>query len=348
MRVHDLALIGFGGVNQALAALIARSSHRFERLGFRPQVTAVVDQRYGTLVRPEGIDLHELLARPGTSGFAGMPGGSAVVRTEEVIRTGGAGVIVEATTTDAVDGEPAASHVRWALERGANVATTNKGPIAWHGAELRALAAERGAVLSYEGTVMSGTPLLGLARRELAGSEIHAFEGILNGTSNHVLQRMAHGASLDDAIAEAQRLGYAEADPTADLNGSDVQLKVAILASETLGGALLPSEVDVTGIGDLGPDEVARAALEGFRVKLVGSARRHPDGSIAGSVGVRRLAPEHPLAGVPGAENAVTLETDLLGALTVRGPGAGRVETAAALVSDLIRIDRAVSVRSRR
>lgn len=187
---------------------------------------------------------------------------------------------------------------------------------------------------------MSGTPVIRLAHKMLGGLELTAVQGILNGTSNYVLGRMEAGLRLDEAIAEAQDLGYAEADPTADIGGSDVRLKVAILANELLGASMNPpSDVETTGIQDIKSDDVAKALASGHRWKLIGEARREADGRVVATVKPIALQADHPLAGISGATNAVSFTTDLLGAVTVSGPGAGRVETAYALISDIMAVN---------
>ena len=216
-----------------------------------------------------------------------------------------------------------------------------------HGAELKALAQRNQAAFEYEGAVMSGTPVIRLAQQSLAGSELLGFEGILNGTSNFVLTRMEGGLGFAEAVAEAQALGYAEADPTADVEGFDptadvegfdVRLKVVILANELLGAQLTVSDVSCRGISGLTAADLEQARAEGARWKLIGSAQRLADGSLQASVEPRLLPLAHPLAGISGAINAVSFNTELLGAVTVSGPGAGRIETAFALLSDIIHI----------
>lgn len=348
MQRYDLALIGFGGVNRSLAELIhERGGDLASELGFELRVVAITDLRFGSLMQPAGIDLPAVLAMPAGASFAGMDGGDADPRNEHVIRTSTADIVIEATFTNPVDGEPALSHVRWALESGKHVATTNKGPVALAGAELLRFAAEQGLRFEHEGAVLSGTPILRLKESVLRGLRIDGVQGILNGTSNYVLGRMEAGLPLADAVAEAQQLGYAEADPTADLEGSDVQLKVVILANEALGADLTPADVERRGISSLTPHDIMSAAADGRRWKLIGSARREPDGTIVAGVAPVALPLEHPLAGISGPTNAVSFETDLLGTITMSGPGAGRIETAYALLSDIIAIDAQSSARVR-
>jgi len=340
---YKIALVGFGGVNRGLAQLIAeRNAEWRATLGFGLTIVGVTDLFLGSVVNRQGLDAAELVALPAEKGaLAKIAGGTAEAFNETVIKQSGADIIAEATFTNPVDGEPAATFCRWALESGIHVVTTNKGPIALHGAELKALARQRGVAFEYEGAVMSGTPVICLARQALAGSGIQGFEGILNGTSNYVLTRMKQGLSFADAVAEAQQLGYAEADPTADVEGHDVRLKVVILANELLDARLKVSDVTCSGISAISVADIAKAEATGQCWKLIGAARKAADGSVEASVEARLLPLAHPLAGISGAINAVSFNTELLGAVTVSGPGAGRVETAFALLSDIIALHNA-------
>ena len=337
MTTYDIALIGFGGVNRTLAELIATRGEALRSdLGFGLRVVAITDLRLGSLVQSEGIDLSMALNLGSGGETFAEHGGSADTHNEAVIRTCPADIICEATYTNPEDGEPAVSHVRWALEAGKSVCTTNKGPVALRGAELTSMAEQNGVHFEFEGAVMSGTPVIRLAKKMFAGLKLNGFEGILNGTSNYVLGRMEAGLDYDAAICEAQELGYAEANPAADVEGYDVQLKVLILANELLDAGIELKDVHRHGISTVTPEDIQNAARAGRRWKLVGSAQRNPDGTITAGVNPVELPLDHGLAGVSGATNAVAFDTDLLGQVTVSGPGAGRVETAYALLSDII------------
>ncbi|UVL01115.1 homoserine dehydrogenase [Pseudomonas sp. B21-048] len=340
MTEYKIALVGFGGVNRGLAQLIAdRNAEWKASLGFGIKIVGVTDIFLGSIVAKEGLDAKQLVALPIEKGaFAQLPGGTAEALNETVIKHSGADMMAEATFTNPVDGEPATTFCRWALESGIHVVTTNKGPIALHGAELKDLARRHGVAFEYEGSVMSGTPVIRLARQALAGAEVQGFEGILNGTSNYVLTRMKDGLTFNEAVAQAQQLGYAEADPTADVEGFDVRLKVVILANELLNARLNVSDVACSGISSIRPEDIAQASANGASWKLIGSASCEADGSVRASVEARLLPNSHPLAGICGATNAVSFNTALLGSVTVSGPGAGRIETAFALLSDIIAI----------
>lgn len=346
MKTYDLALIGFGGVNRTLAELIAtRGKELSSELGFGLRVVAITDLRLGSLVKADGIDLPLVLGLGQGETFADH-GGSEDTNNESVIRTCTADIVCEATFTNPEDGEPAVSHVRWALESGKSVCTTNKGPVALQGPELSALAEMNGVHFEFEGAVMSGTPVIRLARKMFAGLRISGFEGILNGTSNYVLGRMEAGMDLGDAIKEAQDLGYAEANPAADIEGYDVRLKVLVLANQLLGAGISLQDVSCEGISSVTRGAIEDAARQGLRWKLVGSARIMPGGSVIASVKPMALPLDHGLAGISGATNAISFTTDLLGPVTVSGPGAGRVETAYALLSDIIEMHAASKVAS--
>lgn len=323
---YRLALIGFGNVNRALAQIIADDgANMAERLGFELSIVAVSDLSLGSAQDPDGLDLEVLISLPAENGaLAFGSGGGAEADNEALSKGSVANIVAEATFTDAQTGEPASTHCRWALKSGKHVVTTNKGSAAFHGEDLRALAAEIGVCFGIEGTVMSGTPVLRMAENELKGCRIDGFKGILNGTANYILGRMEPGTPLDDAIAEAQSHGYAEADPTADIEGWDVLLMVVILAEAVLGVRLSPNQVRREGITRLSAEEVAGAPATGHRWKPIGEATVSEDGTVNASVVPQCLPSTHPLAGISGATNAVTLETNYLGQVTISGPGARR------------------------
>ncbi|MDR0488754.1 MAG: homoserine dehydrogenase [Propionibacteriaceae bacterium] len=339
-RNYNLALIGFGNVNRALTEVIHYDGAALaEKLGFTLTVTAITDLRFGAVVDGQGVDLGAALSLAPGQTFASLPGGMETCDNQAIICNGPADIVMEATFTNPEDGEPGLSHVRWALESGKSVCTTNKGPAAFAARELEELAAMNGVRFEFEGAVMSGTPVLRLASGPLKGVGITGFSGILNGTSNYVLTQMESGLSLEAAITEAQDLGYAEADPTADIGGSDVRLKVTVLAKELLGADLDAADVVTEGITGITPGMIAEATAKGAHWKLIGQAEMGADGKVNASVAPQMLDSTHPLAAISGATNAVMFETEFLGRVTISGPGAGRQETAFALLSDIVAID---------
>ena len=242
---------------------------------------------------------------------------------------------MEASFTDLQTGEPASTYIRLALAAGINAVTTNKGPIALNYHELEALAKQHQAHIGFEGVVMSGTPTLALGMNLLAAADIQKIQGILNGTTNFILSRMEAGGSYVEALAEAQALGYAEADPTGDVEGFDAAGKVVILSNLVMGADIRMADVARKGITQLTVEDIQTAKAEGKRWKLIGAIER--DGNqVEASVQPVALPVEHPLANVGGATNAVTYTTRLLGDVTLIGAGAGRMETGYALLNDLL------------
>ncbi len=338
---YNIALIGFGGVNRGLVEILEAQSEKLTKtLGFSLNIVAVSDLFQGSVYRPEGIDLTQLKNLPIEKGsLAAISGGSTEADNENIIKNSNADIIVEATITDAKTGEPASTHCAWALAAGKHVSTTNKGPVALAAKKLIALAEQHHVAFEYEGVVMSGTPVLRFAQSQLKGNKTASFQGILNGTANYVLEQMEQGSSLNAAITKAQDLGYAEANPAADIEGGDARLKVVILANSLFGCDIGVEDVGCAGITCLTPEIVEQAVKENCHWKLVGQARQDKNGKITACVAPQKLSGQHPLAGISGATNAVSFQTDLLGSVTISGPGAGRIETAYAVLSDIISID---------
>lgn len=223
------------------------------------------------------------------------------------------------------------------LRAGRPVVTANKALIGSYGPELRALAEQYGVPLRFEAAVAAGVPVVEPLAALAATDEVVRVGGVLNGTSNYVLWRAGTGeVSLDEAIREAQELGYAEADPTLDLDGSDAAAKLAILAQLAFGGSLRTSDVATTGVDVLDDRDIAAARAQGRVWRLVA------DVTAAGCATVepRCLPADHPLARVTGADNAVLVEARLAGTITLAGPGAGGDATASAILRDLGRLRR--------
>jgi homoserine dehydrogenase len=341
---HKLAFIGFGTVGQGLAEILYNKADELRaQYGFEASVVAVSDSLKGAVYHPGGLDIGALLAAIRQTGsLDDYPDASGLIRGWDsltTIQNGNADVVVEVAWTDIKTGEPAISHIRTAFETGKHVVTTNKGPVALAYRQLRDLADSQGVCWGFEGTVMSGTPALRIADSALAGCDIREIRGILNGTTNFILTQMEGGATYADALAEAQQLGYAEADPTADVEGHDALGKLLILSAVVLDNPLAPDDVACQGITHLTPAHIAQARADGKRYKLIARLRREENG-ITASVGPQAIPLTDPLAGVSGVTNAITYVTDLLNEVTLVGPGAGRQETGFALLADLLDIHR--------
>jgi len=331
-----LLILGFGTVGQGLAELLLKKEKMLaDRYHLDVSVVGISDKIKGSLHSPDGIDLKAALQAVKTDGkLGGLPGqfdGDAVA----LINSSEADMIVEATYTDIKTAEPATSHIRAALESGMHVTTMNKGPVALFFHDLMALAEKKQVKFLYEGSVISGTPLLNLIRETLAGSEITEIKGILNGTTNYIFTRMEAGMGYEEALKKAQELGYAEAVPDADVLGWDALAKVTILANAVFGAESKPDDFPCEGITKITAEDIARAKSEGKRYKLIGRVWRD-GGQVKAEVAPSEISMEHPLAGIMGATNAVTISTDTLGDVTIVGPGAGRVETGYSALVDII------------
>jgi len=334
-----LLFVGFGTVGQGLAELLLeKEEHLLKDFGLKYSVVGISDELKGSLLNKDGLDLRQALenvkaGKKISNDSADSFDGNAL----EMISQADADVMLEATYTDIKTGEPAISHVRKALELGQHVVTTNKGPVALFCKDLAELARQKEKKFLFEGTVMSGTPVLNFIRETLAGSEVKEIKGILNGTTNYILTRMEEGLSYEEALKKAQELGYAEAVPDADVLGWDALAKVCILAKVVFGADGQPFDYPCEGITGISASAIADARNRGKRFKLIGKVWREGD-YVKASVGPEEIDLAHPLAGVMGATNAMTVSTDTLGDVTVIGPGAGKKETGFSMLIDLITI----------
>ncbi len=332
-----LLLIGFGTVGQGLAELLIEKGPRLlKEDGLKITVVGIGDMLKGSVYSAKGVDLKKALklAKAGKS-LSSLPGGFDGDALS-LIKKAKADMMIEMTYTDIKTAQPATSHIRAALEKGMHVTTTNKGPLALHFRELKKLADKKKVKFLYEGTVISGTPLLNLARETLAGSNITEIKGILNGTTNYILSKMEEGLGYDEALKKAQELGYAEAVPDADVLGWDALAKVTILANTVFGGSCKPKDFPCKGITEITAEAIKEAKARGKRFKLIGKVWREGR-SVKGSVAPEQIDMTHPLAGIMGATNAVTISTDTLGDVTIVGPGAGRIETGYSALIDIIK-----------
>ena len=225
--------------------------------------------------------------------------------------------------------------VRAALARGLHVVTANKALLARHGVELAQMAEEKGLLLNYEAAVAGGIPVIKAMRESLTGNHFSRVYGIMNGTCNYILTRMEkEGLSFEACLKEAQRLGYAEADPTFDIEGNDTAHKLAILTTLAFGSQIAADDIYLEGISNISIDDIHAARDLGFRIKLLGVAQR-TDTGIEQRVHPTMVPLDSVIAQVDGVTNAVALESDILGELLMVGPGAGGNATASAVLGDI-------------
>lgn len=231
--------------------------------------------------------------------------------------------------------EPALEYILTALGAGKSVVTANKAVLAAHRGEIFAAAARAERDVFFEAAVAGGVPIIRTLREGLASDRVTEVVGILNGTTNFILEAMRRGLSYGSALAEAQRLGYAEADPSLDVGGNDAADKLSILAHLAFGTVVPPEQIPTEGITTLTPEVMSDAEDLGYRVKLLGIARRTP-GGLDLRVHPTFVPEDHPVASVPGPHNAIAVASDALGVTLYQGAGAGGLPTGSAVVSDLI------------
>lgn len=338
-----LILVGFGVVGQSFVRLLlVREKELVENFGVHPKVVAVVDRK-GASLNLKGLNLEKVLAIKKEKGSVCMDEENGVksVSAAKIIEEIDAEVVIEATPTNIVDGEPALTHIKTALRTGKHVITTNKGPLALAMPALMELAEYNNVLLRFSGCVGGGTPILDFAKKCLLGDKIISFRGILNGTTNYILTRMTYEKmSFREALAEAQKAGYAEADPSVDVDGYDSACKLVILANWILGLKAVLRDVKVEGIRKIALKDVEDALKKGYEVKLIASAREDEL-----KVSPQLISKGHPLC-VGGVLNAVTFVSQYAGEETVIGRGAGGVETASAILRDLLAIKHDISLKS--
>ncbi|OYT27080.1 MAG: homoserine dehydrogenase [Candidatus Altiarchaeales archaeon ex4484_96] len=329
MKKISLIIVGFGVIGAGFARILHEKKDYLRDLGLEYKVVAVCEKE-GSIISDEGIDLGDVLRLADGKKLA-QHSGWTKKKSMQVLDEVKADIVLELTPGDVKRGEPGYGHIKKALSGGMHVVTSNKSPIALHYGELKRLAEENNLKLRYEAAVGGAIPLLNLRDKCLKINEIKSVYGILNGTTNYVLSKMVEeGISLENALDEARELGIAESDPSYDIDGLDTALKVVILANNLLGRDVSFEDIRVQGIRDITSEAVQLAIKHGYVIKLIGDVGR-------GEVSPRLIPVEHPL-NVSGSLNAVLLDSDVAGELTLIGYGAGARQTASSIFSDLTEV----------
>ncbi len=328
MKTIRVSIIGFGAVGQGVARTI-RSRHEYLiKQGIDLKVVGISDSK-GCEINAEGIDLEKALLRKKQKGSIAKGKGNVI----DIIRDVEHEIMVEATPTNIDNGEPGLSNMLMAFRAGKHVVTSNKGPLALNFAHLKEEAEDNGVLFRYEATVGGAVPIFNLAHEALAGNAVLGIEGILNGTTNYILTRMAEERlPYELVLKEAQELGIAETDPSYDVEGIDSACKLVIIANSIFEKNATYRDVDVTGITKITPEALELAGKNNYVVKLVCEAG---NGNLI--VAPRLVPKRHPLA-VGGTLNVASILTDLAGRITISGKGAGSIETASSILSDIIYI----------
>lgn len=337
--IINIGIIGFGTVGRGFCELLLQKGDQLkEQFDLEYRVIAVSDRSLGTVYCAGGLDLVQMLSQQEKK--MKFTHHCIDLTVFDLIADLHVDVWCELTNTNLQHAFPAIDHIRHALGSGKHVITTNKGPAFLHYRELQELAEIQGVEFLIEGTVMAGTPVINLLNGPLTGCRITGIKGILNGTTNFMLSEMENGLDYEEALSKARQLGYAEADPVGDVDGLDAMAKVKILSNLILEKELDPPAIYREGIRGITREDIIRASNLNKRWKLIGCVEDH-DSIPRAYVRPEMLDLDHPLASVNGNMNAITFTTDLLGDVTIIGPGAGKKETGYAVLNGLIRVNEA-------
>jgi homoserine dehydrogenase len=322
-----ISIIGFGNVGGGVAEVIKRKREEIARkYGIDIKIVGIADLK-GVIVNENGLSDDAIMKLKTGEKPEDMT-------TLDVIKEVEHEVMVEVTPTNVESGEPGLTHIITALESGRHVVTSNKGPLALQYKRLMELAATKEKEIRFEATVGGAMPIISLVRENLAGNGIISIEGILNGTCNYILTRMVEeGLPYEHVLKEAQERGIAEADPSKDVEGIDTAVKLVILANSVFGRDVTYKDVEVAGITDITPEALKLANDAGYVIKLIGEVDRYECLKVA-----PRLVPKDDPLNVGGTLNVATIKTDLADDITVIGKGAGPIEAASAILSDIIGI----------
>ncbi|MDR0767947.1 MAG: homoserine dehydrogenase [Methanosarcinales archaeon] len=329
MKTVKASIIGFGSIGQGVARVLLMKKDYLEKEGIDIKVVAIADSK-GAVIDENGLDLEKCLdmkAEKGTIAEKKMTGAEVIEQVDHDL-------VIEVSPTDVITGGAGLLNMQTAFEKGLDVVTSNKGPLTLKFKELNELADKNVCDFRYEATVGGAMPIINLTKEVMAGNEIASIKGIFNGTCNYILTRMLEEkSSYSEILTEAVDLGIAETDPTYDVEGIDAAGKIVILANTVFGMNKTINDVDRTGITQITYEALEICSKNGKTIKLIGEVKKN--GSL--TVSPRLVPIGHPLS-VSGTLNVASIQTDLAGEITVTGRGAGSIETASAILSDIISI----------
>lgn len=340
MPSSRFALVGVGNIGRGLLQILARKQDALNaRLGLDLTLVAAVDST-GAAMSDTGLDVSQVIAlKEIHRGVAAYPGlGVRGLTSLEVIQQSNADLLVELSPTDVQTGEPGLSNITWALEHGLDVVTSNKGPLVVAYQRLISLAAQHGKKMLFSGTVAGGLPTVNIGQRDLVGATITRVEGVFNSTTNYILLRMDEGGlSFEQALAEAQRAGIAEANASLDIDGWDAANKLVIVANSVLGVPATLQDLTVHGIRDVTSTDLARAKAAGRVIKLLATAELE-DKQYRLAVQATELPISHPMARLTKWQMGVVYTTDINGVIMAVIDEEGPLATSGAVLRDMINL----------
>ncbi len=337
MKQIRCVLVGFGNVGRAFVRLIDRKQSLLrDRYGLQVSITGIATGRHGMAFNPHGLEALEAIRLVEEGGsLDALSTAPRLASTLEFIRTCPGDVLLENSPVNHQTGQPAADHLRQALQQNMHAITANKGPVVHAYRELKDLAAAHNRRFLFESAVMDGAPIFSLFRNPLPAVELRGFFGILNSCTNLLLERMAQGETFEQAVAYGKSIGITETDPSADVDGWDAAIKVAALATVLMGIPTKPQQVQREGIRGITPAMLREAGQAGERWKLVCSARLE-NGVLKTSVAPQRVSSDSPLYAIGGTSSYVQFETDVLPGLGIVESNPGPETTAYGLLTDLL------------
>ena len=342
MQTKKLALLGFGNAGKAFAKLLMEKHEQIEEeYGYNVVVTAIATGTRGNLAVPtsaEAIDLAAAIEDIETIGKFSARLPLTDLTAVQIAEQADYDVLVEMTPLNIFTGEPAITHIETAFARGRDVITANKGPIAWKFAVLRDMAAQNGCRFFYETTVMDGTPVFNFVEKTLQMAEVTEVSGILNSTTNYILEEMAAGKEYDEIIRKGQEIGFIEADPAMDIEGYDAAAKITALLNVLMDAGITPDKVARKGIEDITLGDIEAARSKGCVIKLICKGSRSADGTVKASVMPQEIPLTDMLASVNSTTSVVSVTTDLMKKISIVEHEPEIEQTAYGIFGDLLRV----------
>ncbi|MEG0774511.1 hypothetical protein [Clostridium sp.] len=328
-----ICLVGFGNSGQEFCRLILNREPDIK-------ITAIATKSKGNLLCDKGIDIEKVLNEIEVKNQFSLDNPCRVeMCTEDIIKRSGADVLIELSTLSIKDGQPAIFHIETALNNNMHVITANKGPLAWDFKRLEKLAREKSKKFLYETTVMDGAPIFNLVKYTLPGCKVLSFKGILNSTTNFILEEMEQGKDYEAAIKEAQRRGFAEADPSIDVDGWDAAAKTAAISNVLLGGEITPLDVNTQGIGAITNHMIEEARLNGNKFKLICEGYIEA-GKVIAKVYPKLVPVTDMLSTIDATSSILCITTDLMGEVCIVEKNPEIQQTAYGIYSDLINLSK--------
>ena len=339
MKELKLALLGFGNAGRAFGKLLLEKHDEIKtKYDTDVKVVAIATGSRGNLVCNEGIDVAAAIADIEKDGKFAPERGLSSLTTMEIVETVDYDVVAEMTPLNIFTGQPATDHIKGAFARKKHAITANKGPIAWHFRRLADMAKEAGVCFFYETTVMDGTPVFNLVEHTLKFARVTEVSGILNSTTNFILEEMEKGCDYDDIMERGRALGFVEADPAMDIEGYDAAAKITALLNVLMDAGITPDQVDRKGIEDITYEDIEAARAQNKIIKLVCKGTRDADGNVHASVQPTLVDRTDLLATVNSTTSIVSITTDLMKKITVVEHDPEIEQTAYGVFGDLIRV----------